>query len=97
LGGLKKMLKCEECGKKIGIFGGYQHPAMGKKHSLCSNCFDVVNESVTKWQDFVLQNSFNNKSKNNIQIKWKNFIPNISQRRNIIENICADTNLLFKR
>jgi len=61
LGRIEKMLKCEECGKKIGIFGGYRHPTMGKKHNLCNNCFDVVNESVTKWQEFILANSFNGK------------------------------------
>ena len=97
LGGLKKMLKCEECGKKIGIFGSYRHPTMGKKHNLCSNCFDDVNESVIKWREFILQNSFNNNTlKNNIENNWKNIISNLTQRRNILDNIYVDTEILIK-
>jgi len=53
------MKDCEECGKSLGIFKGYQHPTMGKKHLLCSLCFDKVSESVEKWSEFVLSNSFN--------------------------------------
>ncbi len=53
------MKDCEECGKKLGIFEGYQHPTLGKKHLLCSPCFDQVSESVEKWKEFVLSSSFN--------------------------------------
>ena len=79
LGEMKKMLKCEECGKKIGIFGGYQHPTMGKKHNLCNNCFDVVNESITKWQKFILANSFNGKITSNA---FNEIISNFSDLNN---------------
>ena len=59
LGRCEKMIECEECGKALGIFEGYRHPTMGKKHLLCSPCFDQVNESVARWREFVLANSFN--------------------------------------
>jgi hypothetical protein len=45
---------CEECGKKLGFFEGYRHLTLGKEFLLCSSCFDRVDESVTKWREFVL-------------------------------------------
>jgi hypothetical protein len=51
------MKKCEECGKKLGIVEGYQHPTLGKKHPVCGPCYDKVSESVEKWRNFVLNNS----------------------------------------
>jgi len=51
------MKQCEECGKRLGIVEGYQHPTLGKKHLLCSPCFDKVSESVEKWREFVLNKS----------------------------------------
>jgi hypothetical protein len=59
-GELEKMPKCDECGKKIGIFGGYRHPASGGKKYVCGNCFTMIDNSVEKWREFVLSNSFNN-------------------------------------
>jgi len=92
------MVECKECGKTLGIFEGYQHPTMGKNHSLCGHCFDNVNESVNKWRDFILNNSFNNNIlKNNIKMNWKNIIPSINQRRNIIKNKSAEIGILFKK
>ena len=92
------MKECEECGKTLGIFEGYQHPTMGKKHNLCSNCFNNVNESVLKWREFVLSNSFNNGTKKkNFTLKWKNIAPSFYQRQNIIENVSAETSLLIRK
>jgi hypothetical protein len=54
------MKDCKECGKKLGIFGGYIHPTLGKNYLLCNRCFDQVSDSVEKWKEFVLSNSFNN-------------------------------------
>jgi len=91
------MVECEECGKTLGIFEGYQHPTMGKKHHLCSPCFNQVNESVTRWGEFVLANSFNNgTSKKNLALKWKNIAPSFNRTRNIIENVSAETDILMK-
>ena len=77
------MIKCEECGKILGTFEGYRHPTMGKKHHLCSPCFDLVNESVAKWREFVLSNSFKTKaSKRSFKLNWKKIILDHSQIRN---------------
>ena len=70
------MVSCEECGKKLRILEGYCHPTMGKKHHLCSPCFDQVSESVAKWREFVMSNSFNvNAAASNTSIDWKQFAP----------------------
>lgn len=58
----EKMKKCEDCGKKLGIFAGYRHPTMGNNHLLCGNCYDKVSASVEEWKRFVLSNSFTNNS-----------------------------------
>ena len=64
MNGIKPMADCEECGKNLGIFEGYRHPTLGKKHLLCSTCFDTVSESVDRWREFVMANSFNKASSN---------------------------------
>jgi hypothetical protein len=60
--GGKKMIKCNECRKKLGFFEGYRHPTLGKENLLCSPCFDKVQQSVDQWREFILSNSFNSKS-----------------------------------
>ena len=91
------MAECEECGKTLGIFNGYRHPTMGKKHHLCSPCFDQVNESVARWREFVIANSFNNgSSRNDIALKWKNIAPNFNKKRSIVEDVSAETNILMR-
>ena len=50
------MKECEECGKKLGIFEGYGHPTMGRKHLVCGVCFDRVEDSVAAWREFILTN-----------------------------------------
>jgi len=82
------MVKCEECGKTLGFLEGYQHPTMGKKYTLCSPCFDEISDSVEKWGEFVLANSFDIKPlKNNIKLNWKKILTNI---RKIGETFDAD-------
>jgi hypothetical protein len=51
--GDKKMKGCMECGKKLGVVGGYRHPTMGKNYLLCSTCFDTVFASVERYREFV--------------------------------------------
>lgn len=71
------MVECEECGKRLGIFDGYQHPTLGKNHLVCSLCFDQVEESVATWRDFILTNSYNIRtSQNNLTLNWKEIIHN---------------------
>ncbi len=50
---------CEECGKKFGIFSGYNHPVLGKKSIVCGDCFSNIDTTLTLWRKFVLSNSFN--------------------------------------
>jgi len=81
------MTECEECGKKLGIVEGYQHPTLGKKYLLCSPCFDKVSDSVEKWKNFVLSNSFNNNSsKTKSKLNWKKIKTNFTKVRKIFDN-----------
>jgi hypothetical protein len=84
------MTQCEECGKKLGIFEGYRHPTMGKKHLVCSPCFEQVEESVAKWREFVVNNSFNvNTSEIPNQVSWKEKMPDFSSM-NIPQRVLAE-------
>ena len=92
------MKECEECGKKLGIFEGYQHPTLGKKHLVCSPCFDQVEESVAKWREFVVANSFNmNASERTAQVSWKDRIPDFAQAMNIPQHILAEILIYLHR
>jgi hypothetical protein len=42
---------CEKCGKELHLIECYRHPVLGDHCFLCSECFDEVFESVTKWRD----------------------------------------------
>jgi len=85
------MNKCEECGKTLGIFKGYRHPTMGKAHHLCSNCYNEVYESVIKWQEFILSNSFKNvPSKNTVQLTSENLPFNFSQKRKKLDKVLIE-------
>ena len=58
------MNKCVECGKNLGRFGGYRHPVYNRGKYVCRDCFDRIDESVKKWREFILSNSFNNGTMN---------------------------------
>ena len=90
------MVSCEECGKKLGIFEGYSHPTMGKKHHLCSPCFDQVSYSVSKWREFVTSNAFNVNAASN-QMDWKKFAANFTQMHNIFDHLLPDKELLLHK
>jgi len=87
---------CEECGKKLGFFEGYRHLTLGKDFLLCSVCFDKVDESVTKWREFVLSYAefFKNESiKKSIQLNPKNIQPCFAQMYKIFEqNLKLESN-----
>ena len=86
------MEKCEECGKKLGFLEGYRHPTLGKKHHLCGPCFNQVSESVAKWGEFVLANSFNLKtSEKSLKVNWKKF-PSFSRIWNKNKKVLVDKN-----
>ena len=86
------MVKCEECGKTLGIFEGYRHPTLGKSHLLCSPCFDQVSESVENWRNAVLPyvDFFNNGSSNSsLQSNWKNRLTDFIQIKKMVGNTRA--------
>ena len=90
------MKDCEECGKKLGTFEGYRHPTMGKRHHLCSPCFDQVSESVARWGEFVRNNSFNMNAQFNSQMNWKDMIPKFNSTQNIIDHVLAEKEVLVQ-
>lgn len=66
------MNKCVECGKKLGFFEGYYHPILGKKNLVCGLCFVKLDDSITKWSEFVRLNSFNPESNESAsRINWR--------------------------
>ena len=83
-GGLDKIPKCDECGKKIGIFGGYRHPVCGGNKYVCGNCFTMIDNSVEKWREFVLSNSFNNEKLN---YNFNNMFSSFSNLNNNLKKI----------
>ena len=92
------MVECEECGKKLGILEGYQHPTLGRKHLVCSPCFEQVEESVAKWREFILSYSYNdNKPKQDSGLKWKKIGQNLKQKRNVIGNINIISGILMRK
>lgn len=67
---------CEECGKRTGIFSGYNHPVFGKKSIVCGDCFISIDETLTLWREFVLSNSFNKESNEfKFNLNKENFTP----------------------
>jgi len=51
---MKIMKKCYECGKKLKFWEGYRHPTLGRKNPVCSKCYDIVEESLEKYCNFIL-------------------------------------------
>jgi hypothetical protein len=89
---MKKMSKCIECGKMIGIFGSYRHPVYGKNKYVCVNCFNMIDNMLEKWTEFILSNSFNNEKTN---IKLNDIITQFSNfNNNLSENIHNFFNLI---
>jgi len=82
------MKECEECGKKLRTFEGYQHPTLGKKHLVCSPCFEQVEESVAKWREFVIENSPNGKTLNKeSHINLKKLKLSLTKARKLSNNV----------
>ncbi|MCJ7570470.1 MAG: hypothetical protein MUO82_01125 [Candidatus Thermoplasmatota archaeon] len=82
------MVQCEECDKKLGILEGYRHPALGKRFLVCGNCFVKVDESMEKWREFCLSNSFNTESsKIHIQDEWNKSISDNLQLQKWFSNL----------
>ena len=76
------MKRCEDCGKELGLLEGYHHPTMGKGYLLCTQCFEIVEDSVAKWREAVLPYTdfFGNKTSNHrVQLGFKNTLTDFSQ------------------
>lgn len=52
-------LKCNECGKKIGIFNGYYYPKLSKRWLVCNKCYNKI------------QNEVSDKQRKTAKGKWK--------------------------
>ena len=70
---------CYECGKKITFWKSQFHPVRGKKVRVCPQCFDVVLESLEKYQAFVL----NDLDNHGMLKKEIDVIPNILAFQNL--------------
>ncbi len=82
------MVECEECGKNLGILHGYRHPALGKRFLVCRDCFVNVDESMEKWREFCLSNSFNaESSKIHIRDEWNKSISDNLQLQKWFNNL----------
>ena len=71
------MKNCYECGKELKFWEGYSHPVLGKKELVCSKCFDILEESMEKYRDFILSNleqGIEIKIDNNSIIKFKHMM-----------------------
>ncbi len=91
------MVECMECGKKLGVLEGYGHPTMGKKHFLCSPCFDQVSNSVAKWREFVASNSFNGKTSYNfLESNWNKILPSCFKIQKVFGNACNEKEICMK-
>ena len=56
--GVKMEKHCNECGKKITFWTSRIHPVQGKEILVCPHCFEVVQESLEKYQAFILNDFF---------------------------------------
>jgi hypothetical protein len=82
---IEKMAECVECGKRLGFFEGYSHPTLGKKSLVCGLCFDKVEESVARWREFVLSNSFNPESSEPaLSVNWSSLFTRLARIRKIL-------------
>ena len=71
---------------------------MGKNCTLCGPCFDEISDSVARWGEFVLANSFDMKPlKNDIKLDWKKILPNIKKIGDTLEADIIEKEINLKR
>ena len=69
------MVKCEECGKKLGMLQRYHHPILGTRFLVCGECFNKVNWDIERWSMFCRSDLFPKEStRADIQNAWNNHI-----------------------
>jgi len=65
------MVVCVECEKKLSVFEGYRHPALGSRFLVCGSCFDKVMGDMERWSRFCLSSSLlKGASLKEIQESW---------------------------
>jgi hypothetical protein len=87
---IKKMVKCCECGKKLGFLKGYNHPCYGNKYHLCSSCYNTVNDSIERYKEFIAPyiGFFNNKPpKYSIKFNIRGISNHLTENKKVIHNI----------
>jgi hypothetical protein len=83
------MKLCIECGKKIGILNCYNHPVKGKKHTVCGDCFTIIDKFLTLWREYVLSDSLNKVSSDfKFNFEWEKKFTTI---KNIYEDFRKST------
>jgi hypothetical protein len=69
--GEQQMADCEECDKKLGIFEGYRHPALGPRFLVCGRCYNKIEHDMKRWSEFCLTDAFPPEStKSDVQEAW---------------------------
>lgn len=94
------MVECEECGKKLGFLEGYCHPTLGRKHLVCSGCFDIVTESVEKWREFISPyfEFFNRESSNDSsQLNFEKIDADFTQKQKMFDNFWTGNEVHMRR
>ncbi len=56
------MVDCEECDKRLRLFEGYRHPALGARFLVCGKCFEKVTADMERWSRFCLSDTFDKES-----------------------------------
>ena len=65
------MVDCEECDKKLGLFEGYRHPALGSRFLVCGRCYTKIEHDMVRWSEFCASDSSTTEStKNDIREAW---------------------------
>ncbi len=65
------MVDCEECEKKLGIFEGYRHPALGARFLVCGRCYTKIEQDMRRWSEFCVSDTMTTAStKQDIQEAW---------------------------
>lgn len=48
------MVKCYECEKELRFWEGYYHPALGFNMVVCGKCFEIFEESMENYRNFII-------------------------------------------
>ena len=46
--------RCYECGKEITFWKSRFHPVLGRTQIVCPECFTIIDDSLEKYRNFIL-------------------------------------------